>query len=1461
MSTLILPDDPDFNQPLVMGQNAERLTPKGQADTRRKELDAMREEENPGANWKYASSAIAYAPDPWIKTAQAAGVSNVMSQPMWFSPIHTPINWQIASKRREIYQWCRFFYENEPKVGAAIDFYSRFPMNGFKLECKDRKVMRYFEHHVVNRLKLNEQFKMISSEYFMLGDVFIHLDVECPVCNGSGIDPDTEEECNHQKGGFKRLIILNPDWIEVQQSVLADEPSIVMIPDEELKRIVFYKQPKNVYDRIPDKVKALVIQNKPIPLSNRTVSHLKHMPTPYGTYGSSMIRRLFSTLAYKTKLMTANWIVAERLILPVRVVKIGSDNRPATSADIADIQQQLAATANDPNLTIVTHHNFEYEWYGACYSHDTEVLTENGWKLFSEIDRDEKVATYNQTTGELEYQLPTEYHEYDFHSTDTMKMHHFKSKQIDLLVTPNHRMLVNRNGRLREIYSQEVRHNDKLLSTCTWSGNLPDQYPHEDGPLSHLSLEEFLTFAGYYLSEGGLQIERHKGLAKDKQIRTCNIGQNRGSVAYAGMKAIVGKVYPNYSEREDSRGNDTYCSLVVNSTTIAKYMAVHFGSHAHNKRIPHWIKGLPTKYLKILYDAMMAGDGDVRLDRSTPRYRYTTTSKTLADDFSEVCLKLGFFSRTSKEDYVKISTHRPIYRIYLSERRKNTPFTLRNQHIRHEDYSGKVYCVKVPNSWLFVRRNGWINICGNSGKILQVTQEMEFVGKEILDGFMLNQSLLNGEMCIPEYDRMLTKTGLKSLRQITPDDEIATFNKETGMLEYQKPSNIHVYDYDGDLMHFQTDRLDFACTPNHRMLFQKRGSSEWTVDVASKVRDGAKFKKNVEWWDAPEKTYPNLTIGDRSIPFKDVLKIIAYYVTEGHIQKETRKSRSTYGQPQSVQIAQTDKGKGWEDICELQSQTTAYRVCKTRHGCGIHNKDLARWISEECGQLSHNKRLPQWLKLYDKSTLKLLLNYMINGDGSIRTRDRGNDKQYYTYYTKSDKLRDDIVEISLKCGYFPRFRKRKTIWEVTFSDYDLGGESIPLESKKHDTITNLPYKGKVWCVTVPNSFIITERNGRLMISGNSGYQSAQVGVEVLIRRIESWRDTLAEWAEEHIFKPVAEMQGFIDHEKSDELGETCFMYPKIKWNDLNLKDKNQFYQLLNSLHDKQLISSQTLLEEIGKDWDTEVKRMRYEQTMVGPAGGMLGMQGGAGGMAGGGAGGGGGVPLGGPEGGGMGGPGMGGPGMGGDMGMGGMGGMGGDMGGGMGGAGMGAAAGGTGKIMKAGKQKSQQAEAEPGAAPMVKLTSIEQRMAEMLIDIASAFRMDPRNQIRVQFPIQNPRGGKPFPIDFAIPRLKIGIECDGEVWHDNPEQAAHDKERDYLLAQRGWTILRFDDKAIEEATQSVSRTISSFIQKKLSGEKTASGEEKTGSAMLYTERNGELIDLYGNYDSYINRYYKETVSF
>lgn len=308
------------------------------------------------------TNAINQVATPTATGAKYANSQVIFTQPQFYSPLHTPQNWQIPSKRREVMQWCRYFVENEPKVAAAIDFYSAFPMNGFKLECENSSIKSHFDHFA-KVMDLHGWAKKISREYYMIGDVFPFAEIACDTCGGSGVTR-RGKTCRHEGGSFSRIVILNPDWIDVQTNVLARDPVITLLPDDELKRIVWSKNPKPIYDKIPDNIKKLISAGRPIPLSNDSVSHLAFNPYPYGVYGTSLIRRLFKMLSYKDKLMTAQWIIAERLILPIRVVKVGDAERPAGPADIADVQQQLAQVSNDPNLTLVTHHAFAYDWIG-----------------------------------------------------------------------------------------------------------------------------------------------------------------------------------------------------------------------------------------------------------------------------------------------------------------------------------------------------------------------------------------------------------------------------------------------------------------------------------------------------------------------------------------------------------------------------------------------------------------------------------------------------------------------------------------------------------------------------------------------------------------------------------------------------------------------------------------------------------------------------------------------------------------------------------------------------------------------------------------------------------------------------------------------------------------------------------------------------------------------------------------
>lgn len=326
---------------------------------------------------KIKSEKVPYSPDykeipnqnyptpsnAFVKQASVSPSGTIYSQPAFFSPIHTPINWQIPSKRIEQYSWARFFYTNEPKVGAAIDFYSQFPINDWDHECKNIKIKKHFDR-LKKRLKLIKWCKYISHELHLLGDCFVLVEISCDHCNGTGKINDII--CDHEDGTVKRILILNPDFVDVYSSPIDPEPMISFRPDEVLMSMVSRKDPG--YEKLSPEVANKIASGQPILLDNRNVSHLKYGESGYQTYGIGMIRRLFPILSYKTKLMVAQWIVAERLIIPIKVIKVGDADRPAGPADIAAVQQQFAQTANDPNTAIVVHHAFSIEYFGASGS-------------------------------------------------------------------------------------------------------------------------------------------------------------------------------------------------------------------------------------------------------------------------------------------------------------------------------------------------------------------------------------------------------------------------------------------------------------------------------------------------------------------------------------------------------------------------------------------------------------------------------------------------------------------------------------------------------------------------------------------------------------------------------------------------------------------------------------------------------------------------------------------------------------------------------------------------------------------------------------------------------------------------------------------------------------------------------------------------------------------------------------
>jgi len=287
----------------------------------------------------------------------------ISTPPQFYRPQLTSIAFNTVTQRKEVYNQVDWWLRNEPIIAAAILFYSRFPFSGWKLEGCTSYVKEYFEK-LIAKLEFAKWLPLIAQEYYAMGDCFVQAEINCPLCHGSMQD-ESGQPCKHEGAVWKNLYVHDPSSIEVSNAYPGMPPQYYLTPTEEMKRVVMEKHPREHYEAIPNKLKMTIAQGNPIPLDPSCLTHFKHFGNAYAPFGNSLIKPLFPLLMYKDRLRQAQWLIAERHILPIKIVKLGSDKRYAGEADLQAVQEELAAVANDPFLTLVVPHDFDFEFYGA----------------------------------------------------------------------------------------------------------------------------------------------------------------------------------------------------------------------------------------------------------------------------------------------------------------------------------------------------------------------------------------------------------------------------------------------------------------------------------------------------------------------------------------------------------------------------------------------------------------------------------------------------------------------------------------------------------------------------------------------------------------------------------------------------------------------------------------------------------------------------------------------------------------------------------------------------------------------------------------------------------------------------------------------------------------------------------------------------------------------------------------
>lgn len=315
----------------------------------------------------------------------------------------------------------------------------------------------------------------------------------------------------------------------------------------------------------------------------------------------------------------------------------------------------------------------------ACYKGDTEFLSQNGWKRFSEYSKGDLVAQYAED-GTITFVDPIEYVQYE--NADLLEI---KSEGVNQCVTPNHRMIYHsRRGNLNECRADEL--NIGISRTFITCGKLKTSTK-----LNMTDAEIKLMVA--VIADGSFRQRDNStycqmGFIKQRKIDRVKLLLEEASIPYTESKWSQGRV------------------------------GISFNAPVRCKSYASWYKA-STEQLQIICEEALFWDGNVK------RQVYYSTDKDNMD-FIQYALAM-----TGRRGMLTVRPSKGNSKaLYVVTNVQCTKPTLSGGSITPQN-PDTVYCFKVPTGMLVTRRENVINISGNT-----------FVHYNIMNS-MWNKGLIN----------------------------------------------------------------------------------------------------------------------------------------------------------------------------------------------------------------------------------------------------------------------------------------------------------------------------------------------------------------------------------------------------------------------------------------------------------------------------------------------------------------------------------------------------------------------------------------------------------------------------------------------------------------------------------------------------------------------------------------------
>lgn len=321
-----------------------------------------------------------------------------------------------------------------------------------------------------------------------------------------------------------------------------------------------------------------------------------------------------------------------------------------------------------------------------CFTPDVEILTEHGFIRFDLLSKNTSVAQYDTNTQEIEFITPTRHIEKHYDG-DIIT---FKSqKKIDISVTPNHNMVVEKNKRIVKLSANDLRGAYKFRVTGKSNAKENILTPYEKlAIMTQADGSLHTVYSGRRNSTG------------DKNHRLC------GDKAYVfsftkerKVKEFKKLMYEGDFEFSEVKDRSNRRRFIVHNipSTMSKLLSDNF-----------ILSEIGFEKAKEIIEYMVNWDGHIMNNTS---YYYSSVVKENTDFYQAVSILAGYKTNQTIQTDDRSITYNDVYRLFISKNEDSIGYQGIEKTYSH--HSGKVYCVEVPKGNIIVRRNGKPLVVGN----------------------------------------------------------------------------------------------------------------------------------------------------------------------------------------------------------------------------------------------------------------------------------------------------------------------------------------------------------------------------------------------------------------------------------------------------------------------------------------------------------------------------------------------------------------------------------------------------------------------------------------------------------------------------------------------------------------------------------------------------------------------------